>query len=681
MHIALVTHRFVRGDGQGRVNLEVARAASRRGWRVSLLASEVTPELLTDGDVRWIPVKVAGWPTELVRNQVFALASWSWLARHRHEIDVIVVNGFITWATADVAAAHFVHAAWLGSRYRPRARSLRGAYQRIYTSLNARLERRAYRRAGRVVAVSEQVRQQLIATGVKEDMIDVIPNGVDTREFSPSPEQGGSRSCSRDVTALFVGDLQTSRKNLYTVLRALVSCPTVALTVAGSVGGSPYPGMAERLGIADRVRFLGFRSDLPELMRSVDFVIFPSLYEPCGLVLLEAMASGRPIITARTVGGLEVADPACALVLEDPEDTAAMAAAIGRLGSSEALREEMGVAGRRQALRQDFGLMAERYCELFARQRRLLLTLGQAGFADPLKQGRVQPRVTICICTRNRPVELRRCLDSISRSTVAVDQVVVSDDSTDGRTAELLRGSGGSVVYVEGPKSGLGANRNRALYAATGDYILFLDDDACLGEAFLERALACATAHGSNGNPCVIVTGCENNYGTIVRAHDQSFLGFQAVPYRASVGLKTIVINSTLFPRALFDVVRFDENLVYGYDEVDIASQAISHGYRIVHADDAMNFHYPSTVNRAYYKPHMDVSRLYVTFKRYAVCEQSYLKAAGFALLAPVHCLAACAKRRGLSGLADACRTIAAAAHFSADALRTSRAKRCVQSL
>jgi GT2 family glycosyltransferase len=278
----------------------------------------------------------------------------------------------------------------------------------------------------------------------------------------------------------------------------------------------------------------------------------------------------------------------------------------------------------------------------------------------------MQPRVSVCICTRNRPQELRRCLESIGRSTVPVDETVVSDDSTDERTAEMLGGASGRAIYVRGPRRGLGANRNRALHASSGDYILFLDDDACLGETFLERALGCARAYHDLGNSLVIVTGCENNYGVLVRSHEQGFLGFQEVPYRGDLGLKTIVINSTLFPRSLFDVARFDENLVYGYDEVDIASQAIRHGYRIVHTENAVNFHYPSTINRSYYKPHADVSRLYVTFKRYAVHERAYVKAAAFALLGPVHCVAASIKRRGPSGIGDACRVIAAAARLSA---------------
>ncbi len=77
----------------------------------------------------------------------------------------------------------------------------------------------------------------------------------------------------------------------------------------------------------------------------------------------------------------------------------------------------------------------------------------------------------------------------------------------------------------------------------------------------------------------------------LVRAHDQSFLGFQSVPYRPGARPRTIVMNSTLAPRALFQRgASFDENLVYGYDEVDLASQAVALGFDIVQCDDAVNF-------------------------------------------------------------------------------------------
>lgn len=280
-------------------------------------------------------------------------------------------------------------------------------------------------------------------------------------------------------------------------------------------------------------------------------------------------------------------------------------------------------------------------------------------------------RVSVCICTRNRAEELRRCLDSLTHSSRPVDEMIVADDSTDDRTAKMLEDgvTRWPVKYVEGPRRGLGANRNAALRVATGDYILFLDDDACLGEHFLEAALACVRKHRAAGE-YLVVSGCENNRGVIVKAHDQSFLGFQNVPYRSDTGLNTIVINSTLFPKVLFKTSRFDEHLVYGCEEVDIALQAVLHGYRIAHSDEAVNFHYPSLVNRAYYKPHLDVSRLYITFKRYALYERSIVKAVSFALVAPTHCVLAAIRRRGIGGVGDACRAIAVAARFSFEAIR-----------
>ena len=97
--------------------------------------------------------------------------------------------------------------------------------------------------------------------------------------------------------------------------------------------------------------------------------------------------------------------------------------------------------------------------------------------------------VTVCIPTRNRPEDLAECLDSIAASNVPVAEVVVSDDSTDDRTRELVAARYPHVKYVFGPRRGLGPNRNSAISAASGDWILFLDDDARLGPGFLAEMM------------------------------------------------------------------------------------------------------------------------------------------------------------------------------------------------
>lgn len=367
MRIGLVTHKLVRGDGQGRVNLEIATEAIRRGWHVTLLASEVCSELLRSPGVTWKEIKVSSWPSELVRNQVFAWRSWRRLRRMRRQLDVICVNGFITWGRAQLNAAHYVHSAWLRSPYRRResVRTPREAYQLLYTVVNSTLERWAYRKSDLVIAVSEQVKRQLLEIGVDAKSINVIPNGVDSREFHPGPSDRARFDIPRNAfTGIFVGQLKTPHKNLQTVLRALTACPGVHMMVAGVVSDDHYPSMARDLGVGERVHFLGFRDDISELMRAADFLVFPSVHDSSGLVLLEGMATGLPVITARTVGGTEMVSQECLVVLDDPEDATKMAAAVNSLAASEPLCLQMGLLGRREAERLDFSAMAARYCDV-----------------------------------------------------------------------------------------------------------------------------------------------------------------------------------------------------------------------------------------------------------------------------------------------------------------------------
>ena len=372
MRIAIVTHSVRHNDGQGRVNYEVARAALAEGCAVTLVASHVAPSLLDNPRVRWIPIEIGRiWPGALLRHQLFALKSAQWLKAHRDEYDLLHVNGFITWAHADVNTSHFVHSGWLRSPYYPfrLMGGPRSVYQAIYTRLNARLERWAYRRSSVVAAVSEKVAIELRNAGVAEEKIEIVHNGVDNETFEHA---SGSRQgfCLPDdaFLLLFAGDLRTPRKNLGTVLRALQQLPEcVHVVVAGRVKGSPYPNEARALGVANRVHFLDFVEDVPGLMRCVDAYVFPSRYEAMSLSLLEAMAASLPVVTARTAGGAEIITPECGIVLDDPDDTAALAAAVARLAGDVRLACSMGVAAGRVAQGFGWSRMGARYMEIYRR--------------------------------------------------------------------------------------------------------------------------------------------------------------------------------------------------------------------------------------------------------------------------------------------------------------------------
>ncbi len=156
------------------------------------------------------------------------------------------------------------------------------------------------------------------------------------------------------------------RKNLDTVLRAMRDVPALHLAVCGAVQGSPYPALAAKLGVSDRVHFLGFRRDMPDLMRAADMFVFPSRYEACSLVVLEALASGLPVLTAVTAGGAEVLTPTCGHVLSDPDDAKALAQTLGAWVDDPQRRQQMGQAARQVAEQHSWARMGDAYLRLYA---------------------------------------------------------------------------------------------------------------------------------------------------------------------------------------------------------------------------------------------------------------------------------------------------------------------------
>jgi len=170
--------------------------------------------------------------------------------------------------------------------------------------------------------------------------------------------------------ALFVGDIRTKGKNLDTVLKALVHVPEMSLAVAGALPGSPFPAMAQSLGLGERVRFLGFRRDVSRLMRACDLFVFPSRYEAGSLVILEALASGLPVITARTAGGCEVMTAGAGRIIDNPNDVTALAAAMREFATDAGFRLQAPREARAVAERFTWTTMAQAYLQLFEESAR-----------------------------------------------------------------------------------------------------------------------------------------------------------------------------------------------------------------------------------------------------------------------------------------------------------------------
>ena len=368
MRALLITPNIVRNDGQGRVNYEISRAALDAGIEMTFLVSQCAPEIADHPNARVVTYAHPWLPLELLRGLAFAVQSWIWLLRNRSSFDVVHVNGFVTWTKADINSVHFVHSAWQNSEWFPFRRWWREpyfAYQVAYTRVYSWLERVAFRSSRHVVAVSNTVAEELRGIGVPEGKVQVCFNGVDPQEFWPGQADREAFGLPSDVfLVLFSGDIKTPRKNVETVIRALCHAPDLHLAVAGKLEGSPYPELARHLGLKERVHFLGFVKDMPGLMRSVDVFAFPSRYEACSLVLLEALASGLPVITAEKAGGAELVGKGGRL-LKDPNDAATLAQWLQALAQDAGLREQIGREGRRIALDNNWAAMASRYLQLY----------------------------------------------------------------------------------------------------------------------------------------------------------------------------------------------------------------------------------------------------------------------------------------------------------------------------
>jgi glycosyltransferase involved in cell wall biosynthesis len=218
-------------------------------------------------------------------------------------------------------------------------------------------ERRVGLQCDQVIATCGDEVAELRAMGIPAAGVSVVPCGVDTSVFTPAG--AGTRARAGRPRLLMLGRL-VERKGTEDVIAALARLPGAELVVAG---GPPRAelradpeyrrlrGAARAHGVAGRVVFTGgvARERVPALIRSADVVVCAPWYEPFGIVPLEAMACGVPVV-ATAVGGLtDSIVPGRTGLLVPPRDPAALAGAVAALLADPVLGAALGRAGRRRA--------------------------------------------------------------------------------------------------------------------------------------------------------------------------------------------------------------------------------------------------------------------------------------------------------------------------------------------
>ncbi|MFF5980463.1 glycosyltransferase [Streptomyces olindensis] len=222
------------------------------------------------------------------------------------------------------------------------------------------IERQIGRGCARVLATCGDEVHELAELGVPRSRVSVVPCGVDADQFRPGVPPEGVPARRRPHRLLACGRL-VPRKGYDQAVRALARVPDAELLIAGGPAAGLLDDdpearrlrrLAERAGVADRVRLLGAvdPAAMPALIGSADLVLCTPVYEPFGIVPLEAMACGVPVV-ATDVGGHRdsVADGTTGRLVR-PQDPESVAAAVRGLLTDDALRRRHGTAGRERVL-------------------------------------------------------------------------------------------------------------------------------------------------------------------------------------------------------------------------------------------------------------------------------------------------------------------------------------------
>jgi glycosyltransferase involved in cell wall biosynthesis len=345
----LVSGDFVKTGGMDRANYALASYLARRGDEVHLAAYRAAEDLLAHSNVIFHRAPKP-FNAYLLGNPCLQQIGRMAAARLSRAGGRVVVNGG-NCAWGDVNWVHHVNAVDPPLGGGPFLRRLKN---RLAHRIFVADDNRSIPRARLIITTCERTRRDLLAhvPCVRPEIIRVVYLGIDPTIFRPadSDERAAIRARlgwpTDRPTAAFIGGLGNRRKGfdiLFQAWEALCREPDwdADLVVIGV--GSERPMWQERAvqaGLASRVRFLGSRPDLPEILRACDGHVLPSRYEGYSMVTQEALCCGQPALVTRASGIADrYPDELSELLIPDPEDVTDLIARLRRW------RERIGSAG------------------------------------------------------------------------------------------------------------------------------------------------------------------------------------------------------------------------------------------------------------------------------------------------------------------------------------------------
>lgn len=267
-------------------------------------------------------------------------------------VDVVHGQGICTFGHLllnDFPTVVKIHGTWLEERRRYLELQNPNAGKRMdavfMMDMYGRMDRFCVRACNHIICVSEAVRGEVHNYGIAPEKTSVIYNGLDAQLFETEEDVREELNLKGNVV-LYAGRLEP-HKGVEFLIRACRDLDAALLIVGKGSDSSRLSSLVDSLGMSGRTTFVGEvpHEQIARYYNTADVVVYPTLYEPLGNVVLESMASGKPIVASRTGGIPEILNDECG-ILVSPADEKELHRALDTLLNDESLRKEMGASGR-----------------------------------------------------------------------------------------------------------------------------------------------------------------------------------------------------------------------------------------------------------------------------------------------------------------------------------------------
>jgi UDP-glucose:(heptosyl)LPS alpha-1,3-glucosyltransferase len=372
MKIGIAYLEYSRRKGIERISAELADRAAQQGNEVHYHCARWSDESTSKVHFHKVPTLDVFFSSKLIS---FAVAGK--LSLHRGHYDV--THSYGTVIGCDVITAQSCHRAGMDIAAAFMKDSVGSTVNfGVADRLRLYLERQNFgkRKYKKVVACSSLVKRELMKYyGVPEHDIVVIPNGVDVKEFHP-----GNRERFRDeirqvygikredIVLLFIGH-EFARKGLETIVRSLplLNDNRIKLLVCGGDRAEQFRRLAVSLKLDQQVIFAGPQADVKKFYAASDLFVFPTVHEAFGLVIVEAMASGLPVVVSKNAGAAEdiIDDGKDGILLTDPMNAKEVAEKIESILRNDILRKNIGIQARKKVQSLDWDRIGERVIRVY----------------------------------------------------------------------------------------------------------------------------------------------------------------------------------------------------------------------------------------------------------------------------------------------------------------------------